>query len=453
MDWTPRSWRDRPIKQAPSYPDATALARVETDLRALPPLIFAGEARALKAKLAQVALGQAFLLQGGDCAESFSEFHANNVRDTVKVLLQMAAVLSYAGGMPVVKLARMAGQFAKPRSSDTEKQGGIELPSYRGDIVNGAEFTADARVPDPARMTQAYSQAATTLNLLRAFAHGGFADLRLVRQWNQDFVAASPQGERYAALAERIGESLDFMAACGLDTPQMRTVDLWTCHEALLMPYEEALTRQDSLTGKWYGCSGHLLWIGDRTRQADHAHVEFLRGVDNPIGMKCGPSLQPDDLVRLLDILNPDREAGRMTLIARMGESTLGQNLPSLIRAVQREGHVVAWVNDPMHGNTITTSTGRKTRPFARILAEIRAFFDIHAAEGTHAGGIHVEMTGKNVTECTGGAEELSDQDLDARYHTLCDPRLNGSQALELAFLVASSLRERRRPAMRMAAE
>ena len=453
MDWTPRSWRDRPIKQAPSYPDATALARVETDLRALPPLIFAGEARALKAKLAQVALGQAFLLQGGDCAESFSEFHANNVRDTVKVLLQMAAVLSYAGGMPVVKLARMAGQFAKPRSSDTEKQGGIELPSYRGDIVNGADFTADARVPDPARMTQAYAQAATTLNLLRAFAHGGFADLRLVRQWNQDFVAASPQGERYAALAERIGESLDFMAACGLDTPQMRTVDLWTCHEALLMPYEEALTRQDSLTGKWYGCSGHLLWIGDRTRQADHAHVEFLRGVDNPIGMKCGPSLQPDDLVRLLDILNPDREAGRMTLIARMGESTLGQNLPSLIRAVQREGHVVAWVNDPMHGNTITTSTGRKTRPFARILAEIRAFFDIHAAEGTHAGGIHVEMTGKNVTECTGGAEELSDQDLDARYHTLCDPRLNGSQALELAFLVASSLRERRRPAMRMAAE
>ncbi len=453
MSWTPQSWRALPIKQAPTYPDPTALEQAEADLRVSPPLIFAGEARALKAALAKVALGEAFLLQGGDCAESFGEFHANNVRDSVKVLLQMAVVLSYGGAMPVVKLARMAGQFAKPRSSDNETQGEVSLPSYRGDIINGDAFTAEARIPDPARMAKAYNQSAVTLNLLRAFAQGGFADLRLVQQWNQEFVATSAQGERYTALSRRIGESMAFMAACGIDSPAMRTVDLYTSHEALLLPYEEALTRQDSLTGDWYGCSAHLLWIGDRTRQPDHAHVEFLRGVGNPIAMKCGPSLQPDELLRLLDILNPKNEPGRMTLICRMGESTLGQNLPALIRAVQREGRVVGWCSDPMHGNTISTPTGRKTRPFSRILAEIRAFFAIHAAEGSHPGGIHVEMTGKDVTECTGGAEGLDDAGLEARYHTLCDPRLNGSQALELAFLVADTMRETRRGALPMAAE
>ena len=453
MTWTPQTWRALPIKQAPAYPDATALARAEADLRVSPPLIFAGEARALKAALAKVALGEAFLLQGGDCAESFGEFHANAVRDTVKVMLQMAVVLSYAGAMPVVKLARMAGQFAKPRSSDMEKIGDMALPSYRGDIVNGDAFTAEARIPDPARMMKAYNQSAITLNLLRAFAQGGFADLRLVQKWNQEFVAASAQGERYTALSHRIEESLAFMAACGINSPAMHTVDLYTCHEALLLPYEEALTRQDSLTGDWYDCSAHLQWIGDRTRQHDHAHVEFLRGVANPIGMKCGPSLQSDDLLRLLDILNPANEPGRMTLICRMGESTLGQNLPALIRAVQREGRCVGWVSDPMHGNTITTPSGRKTRPFGRILAEIRAFFAIHAAEGSHAGGIHVEMTGKDVTECTGGAEGLDDAGLEARYHTLCDPRLNGSQSLELAFLVADMMRRARLPQLPMAAE
>jgi 3-deoxy-7-phosphoheptulonate synthase len=453
MTWTPQSWRDRPIRQAPTYPDAAALERAEADLRVSPPLIFAGEARALKAALAKVASGEAFLLQGGDCAESFSEFHANAVRDTVKVMLQMAVVLSYAGAMPVVKLARMAGQFAKPRSSDNETINALTLPSYRGDIINGDAFTVASRVPDPARMGRAYSQSAITLNLLRAFAQGGFADLRLVQQWNQEFVAASPQGERYTALSRRIAESLAFMSACGINSPAMRTVDLYTSHEALLLPYEQALTRQDSLTGDWYGCSAHLLWIGDRTRQPDHAHVEFMRGVANPIAMKCGPSLQPDELVRLLDILNPANEPGRMTLICRMGEGTLGQNLPALIRAVQREGKVVGWCSDPMHGNTITSSTGRKTRPFERILAEIRAFFAIHAAEGSHPGGIHVEMTGKDVTECTGGAEGLDDAGLEARYHTLCDPRLNGAQALELAFLVADMMRGRRETRFPLAAE
>ena len=453
MTWNPQSWRALPIKQAPTYPDAAALARAEAELRVSPPLIFAGEARALKAALAQVARGEAFLLQGGDCAESFGEFHANAVRDTVKVMLQMAVVLSYAGAMPVVKLARMAGQFAKPRSSDVEKSGDTVLPSYRGDIINGDAFTAEARIPDPARMLKAYSQSAITLNLLRAFAQGGFADLRLVQKWNQEFVAASAQGERYTALSHRIEESLAFMAACGINSPAMHTVDLYTSHEALLLPYEEALTRQDSLTGDWYDCSAHLQWIGDRTRQPDHAHVEFLRGVANPIAMKCGPTLHPDELLRLLDILNPANEAGRMTLICRMGESTLGQNLPALIQAVRREGRVVGWVSDPMHGNTISTPSGRKTRPFGRILAELQAFFAIHAAEGSHPGGIHVEMTGKDVTECTGGAEGLDDAGLDARYHTLCDPRLNGSQSLELAFLVADMMREARLPRLPLAAE
>jgi 3-deoxy-7-phosphoheptulonate synthase len=451
MSWSPRSWRGKPIRQMPAYPDSAALAATEAELRSAPPLIFAGEARALKAGLARVAAGEAFLLQGGDCAESFGEFHANAIRDSVKVLLQMAVILSFAAGAPVVKLARMAGQFAKPRSSDTETVEGVTLPSYRGDIINDAAFTAAARVPDPGRMIRAYSQAAITLNLLRAFAQGGFADLHRVQQWNQDFVAASPLGARYAALSRRIAESLAFMTACGIDparTPQARTTELYTSHDALLLPYEEALTRQDSLTGDWYGCSAHLLWLGDRTRQPDHAHVEFARGVANPLAMKCGPSLTADELLRLLDVLNPANEPGRMTLISRMGADKVGERLPALIRSVQREGRVVAWCCDPMHGNTVTAAGGRKTRPFERILDELRSFFAIHSAEGTWPGGIHLEMTGKDVTECTGGGQRVDEAALEARYQTLCDPRLNGSQALELAFLAADLVRGPKEVAM-----
>ncbi|HET8995697.1 MAG TPA: 3-deoxy-7-phosphoheptulonate synthase class II, partial [Acetobacteraceae bacterium] len=417
----------------PAYPDPAVLAAAESELRALPPLIFAGEARALQAQLADVAAGRGFLLLGGDCAESFAEFHANAVRDTVKVLLQMAVVLSYAAAAPVVKVARMAGQFAKPRSVPAETVDGVTLPSYRGDIINDAAFTAAARLPDPQRMLRAYHQAAVTLNLLRAFAQGGFADLRRVQQWNQAFVAASPQGTRYAELARRIEESLAFMAACGLQSaavPALRSTELFTAHDALLLPYEEALTRQDSLTGDWYDCSAHLLWIGDRTRQVDHAHVAFLRGVANPLGLKCGPSLEPDDLLRLLDALNPGNVPGRMTLITRMGAETLGSNLPGLIRAVRREGRHVVWCCDPMHGNTVTLADGRKTRPFAQILREVNAFFAIHAEEGSHPGGVHLEMTGKDVTECLGGDQQIEEADLAARYQTHCDPRLNGTQAL-----------------------
>ena len=447
MTWSPRSWRDKPIRQMPDYPDPAALAAIEAELRAVPPLIFAGEARALKSSLARVATGEAFLLQAGDCAELFDEFHANSIRDSVKVLLQMAMVLSFAAGAPVVKLARMAGQFAKPRSSETETVDGVTLPSYRGDIINGASFTKAARVPDSGRMLQAYNQAAITLNLLRAFAQGGFADLHRVQRWNQTFVAASPLGARYAALSRRIEELLAFMTACGLDpvrTPPARTADLYTCHEALLLPYEEALTRQDSLTGDWYACSAHLIWVGNRTWQADHAHVEFARGVANPLAMKCGPGLTGDELLRLLDVLNPANEPGRMTLISRMGVDKVGDLLPALIQAVQREGRVVAWCCDPMHGNTITAASGRKTRPFERILDELRSFFAIHAAEGTWPGGVHLEMTGQDVTECTGGAHGVDEAELEARYQTLCDPRLNGSQALELAFLAADLIRGQR---------
>ncbi len=447
MTWSPRSWRDAIARQMPAYPDPAALAAVEAQLADLPPLVFAGETRTLKDRLADVARGSAFLLQAGDCAESFGEFHANTVRDTVQVLLQMAVVLTFATGTPVVKVARLAGQFAKPRSSDTETVDGVTLPSYRGDIINGHAFTAEARTPDPGRMLTAYSQAAITLNLLRGLAQGGFADLRRVQRWNQAFVANSPQGERYIALSRRIEESLAFMAACGLAparTPQLSSTELYTSHEALLLPYEEALLRQDSATGAWYDCSGHLLWIGDRTRQVDSAHVAFLRGVANPIAMKCGPSLTPDALLRLLDILNPANEAGRMTLISRMGADGIGEHLPPLIRAVQREGRVVGWCCDPMHGNTITSSTGHKTRPFDRIVAETRGFFEVHAAEGTHAGGLHVEMTGKDVTECTGGGQGIAEDHLADRYHTLCDPRLNGTQALELAFLAADAVRQRK---------
>jgi 3-deoxy-7-phosphoheptulonate synthase len=442
--WSPGSWRTKPIRQVPAYPDPAALAAAEARLQACPPLIFAGEARALKAQLARVAAGEAFLLQGGDCAESFGEFHANAIRDTVQVLLQMAVVLSFAAGAPVVKLARMAGQFAKPRSAETETVDGVTLPSYRGDIINDTTFTAAARTPDPARMERSYSQAAITLNVLRGLTQGGFAGLHRVHAWNQAFVAASPLGARYAALSQRIAESLAFMTACGIDPahlPQARTTDLYTSHDALLLPYEEALTRQDSASGEWYACSAHLLWLGDRTRQHDHAHVEFARGVANPLAMKCGPGLTADDLIRLLDILNPRNEPGRMTLICRVGADAVQSRLPPLIRAVRREGRVVGWCCDPMHGNTIVATNGRKTRPFARILAELRAFFDIIGAEGAWPGGVHLEMTGKDVTECTGGAHGVDESGLDARYHTACDPRLNGAQALELAFMLADLIR------------
>jgi 3-deoxy-7-phosphoheptulonate synthase len=446
-NWSPDSWRGLPIRQVPGYPDEAALARVEETLQRFPPLVFAGEARRLKERLAAVAAGKAFLLQGGDCAESFAEFHPNNIRDMFKVLLQMAVVLTYGGGCPVVKLGRLAGQFAKPRSSETETQNGQTLPSYRGDIINGLDFDTAAREPDPQRMVQAYSQSAATLNLLRAFAQGGYADLHRVHTWNQDFVADSPQGERYRALADRLTETLDFMAACGLTsdtTPQIRETEFYTSHEALFLSYEEALTRIDSTTGDWYDCSAHLVWLGDRTRQVEGAHAEFLRGIKNPIGMKCGPTLEPDDLLRLIDRLNPENEPGRLTLITRMGADKVEARLPFLIRAVRREGREVVWCCDPMHGNTITSSNGYKTRVFGRILDELHGAFAIHDAEGSYAGGVHFELTGQNVTECIGGAQGVSEASLAERYLTHCDPRLNASQALELAFEIAEALKQRR---------
>ena len=445
--WTPHGWRDHPVQQAPIYEDSEALAAVEARLNDAPPLVFAGEARRLKEQLGQVAEGGAFLLQGGDCAESFAEFHPNNIRDTFRVLLQMAVVLTFGASCPVVKVGRMAGQFAKPRSAPTETQGEVELPSYRGDIINGIEFNAGARVPDPERLLRAYNQAASTLNLLRAFAQGGFANLEKVHQWNLEFAFDGAQGARYEELATRIDECLNFMRACGLSpetVPQLRETDFYTSHEALLLHYEQPLTRVDSLTGEWYDCSAHLLWIGDRTRQPDGAHVEFLRGVQNPIGMKCGPSLDPDELIRLIDVLNPENVPGRLTLISRMGADKVESGLPPLIRAVEREGRKVVWSCDPMHGNTIKSSTGYKTRPFDRVLAEVRNVFAVHRAEGTHAGGIHIEMTGQDVTECIGGAQAIDEARLGDRYHTHCDPRLNASQSLELAFLIAEQLKEER---------
>ncbi len=453
-NWTPDSWQRHEARQLPTYPDQAALDATLTQLRRHPPLVFAGEARNLTADLARVAEGKAFLLQGGDCAESFAEFHPDNIRDTFRVILQMAVVLTYASKLPVVKVGRMAGQFAKPRSSDLEAIDGVELPSYRGDNVNDIGFTAESRAPDPARMIQGYAQSAATLNLLRAFAQGGYANLAQVHRWTHDFMGRSPWAKKYAETADRIGEALEFMAACGIDAesvPQLGATSFFTSHEALLLPYEQAMTRQDSLTGDWYDTSAHFLWIGDRTRFDGSAHVEFMRGIGNPIGLKCGPSLEPDDLMRLLDTLNPARVAGRMTLITRYGFDKIEAGLPKLVRAVQREGHPVVWSCDPMHGNTVKAATGYKTRPFDRILAEVRGFFAIHRAEGTHAGGIHAEMTGQNVTECTGGAVAVTEQTLADRYHTHCDPRLNAGQSLELAFLLAemlnAELAERRKAA------
>jgi len=445
--WTPDSWRACEARQLPTYPDAAALQAVETELRSYPPLVFAGEARDLTDRLADAAAGKAFLLQGGDCAESFAEFHPNTIRDTFRVLLQMAVTLTFASKMPVVKVGRMAGQFAKPRSGDFEEIGGVSLPSYRGDNVNDIEFSEKARTPDPQRMLRGYLQSAASLNLLRAFASGGYANLHQVHKWNLDFAARSPWADQYAQLADRIGEALDFMAAIGLSpetVPQLKGTSFFTSHEALLLGYEEAMTRQDSLTGDWYDTSAHMLWIGDRTRFAGSAHVEFLRGVGNPLGLKCGPSLEPDDLIRLIDVLNPGNLPGRLTLITRFGHDKVDQHLPRLIRAVEREGRHVLWSCDPMHGNTIKAAGGLKTRPFDRILAEVKSFFAVHRAEGTHAGGIHLEMTGQDVTECTGGAIAISDEGLASRYQTQCDPRLNASQSLEMAFLIAEALKAER---------
>ncbi|MBK8457538.1 MAG: 3-deoxy-7-phosphoheptulonate synthase class II [Phyllobacteriaceae bacterium] len=455
-NWSPSSWRDKPIQQVPSYPDPQALADVEERLKSWPPLVFAGEARALKKALGEVAEGNGFMLQGGDCAESFVEHGADNIRDFFRVFLQMAVVLTFAGSQPVVKVGRIAGQFAKPRSSDNETRDGVTLPSYRGDIINGIGFDSASRIPDPNRQEMAYRQSAATLNLMRAFAQGGYASLDNVHRWMLGFVSDSPQKNRYEALAARITETMEFMRAVGITAQThegLRETDLYTSHEALLLGYEEALTRVDSTTGDWYATSGHMIWIGDRTRQEDHAHVEFCRGIKNPIGLKCGPSLEPDGLIRLADALNPENESGRLTLITRYGADKIGDHLPKLVRAIEREGRSVVWSCDPMHGNTITAN-GFKTRPFERVLREVTGFFDIHRAEGTHPGGIHIEMTGKNVTECMGGARAISADHLGDQYDTVCDPRLNAEQALELAFLTAELLKKGRpEPAQRQAAE
>ena len=456
--WNPSSWRSKPVQQVPAFPDAAALNAVEAQLAGFPPLVFAGEARKLKRALGKVANGDAFLLQGGDCAESFAEHSADNIRDFFRLFLQMAVVLTFAGSSPVVKVGRVAGQFAKPRSSPNEKIGDVELPSYRGDVVNGIEFTSAARIPDPERQIMAYRQSAATLNLIRAFANGGYANLENAHRWMLGFVKDSPQSEQYREISDRITEALDFMRAIGLDPeshPEMRTTDFYTSHEALLLGYEQAMTRVDSTTGDWYATSGHMIWIGDRTRQLDHAHVEYFRGIKNPIGLKCGPSLAPDELLKLIDVLNPENEPGRLTLIARFGAEKALEHLPDLVRAVKREGRSVVWSCDPMHGNTVKAASGYKTRPFDLILSEVKTFFGVHQAEGTYAGGIHLEMTGKNVTECTGGARAVLDSELQDRYHTHCDPRLNAEQALEMAFLVAELLKRERlakgRPAVEAA--
>ncbi|GLQ36045.1 phospho-2-dehydro-3-deoxyheptonate aldolase [Amylibacter marinus] len=451
--WTKSGWRSKERIQMPEYTDEAALNAVEARLASYPPLVFAGEARALRAKLALAARGDAFLLQGGDCAESFDEFDADTLRDTYKVMLQMAVVLTFGAKVPVVKIGRVAGQFAKPRSAPTETIDGVELPSYRGDIINKLDFTPEARIPDPSNMLRAYTQSAASMNLLRAFSQGGYADIHHVQQWNMGFANAAGSAQKYKDLANRISDALDFMTAAGISsasTDSLRTVDFYTSHEALLLEYEEALARVDSTTGVPIAGSGHMIWIGDRTRQPDGAHVEFCSGVQNPIGLKCGPSISTDDLMRLIDRLNPENEEGRLTLIARFGAGNVGDHLPKLVQAVQAEGRNVLWTCDAMHGNTIKAASGYKTRPFDSILREVQEFFAVHAAEGTVPGGVHFEMTGKDVTECTGGVRAVTDEDLSSRYHTACDPRLNASQSLELAFLVAELL-ETRREAQRKA--
>ncbi|SFS55751.1 3-deoxy-D-arabinoheptulosonate-7-phosphate synthase [Sulfitobacter marinus] len=445
-DWTKSSWRDKPRIQMPDYPDQAALQAVEAELSRYPLLVFAGEARRLKKHLAAAGRGEAFLLQGGDCAESFEQFSSDMIRDTFKVMLQMAIVLTHGAKVPVIKVGRMAGQFAKPRSAPTEVVDGVELPSYRGDIINGLDFTPEARIPDPQKMLRAYTQAAATLNLIRAFSTGGYADVHQVHGWTLGFTE-SEKAEKYRDIANRISDTLDFMAAAGVTAETAHTlqsVEYYTSHESLLLEYEEALCRQDSQTGKWLAGSGHMIWIGDRTRQPDGAHVEFARGVQNPIGLKCGPTMTSDDLKLLMKKLNPQNEEGRLTLIARFGAGNVGEHLPRLIKTVQEEGANVVWTCDAMHGNTIKSSSGYKTRPFDSVLREVREFFAVHAAEGTVPGGVHFEMTGQDVTECTGGVRAVQDEDLSDRYHTACDPRLNASQSLELAFLVAEELSARR---------
>jgi 3-deoxy-7-phosphoheptulonate synthase len=443
--WTPSSWRNKPAKHIPTdYPDLGALKDVETTLKGYPPLVFAGEARRLKQRLGDVAMGKAFLMQGGDCAESFKEFHPDNLRDMFRVMMQMAVVLTYGAGQPVVKVGRIAGQFGKPRSSPVEVRDGVELPSYRGDNINGMEFDPETRLPDPQRLLKAYGQSASTMNLLRAFATGGYANLRNIHKWTLGFVDGSEQTAKYKVLCEKIEEALNFMEACGVtpaSTPQMAATDFYTSHEGLLLGYEEAMTRIDSTTGRWYDTSAHMLWIGNRTRQLDHAHVEFMRGIENPIAMKIGEGLAPDELMRLLDVLNPQNEPGRMTLIARYGHDKVAKGLPTLARAVKKAGRHVVWSCDPMHGNTIKTDSGYKTRPFDNILTEVRQFMQVLHSEGCWPGGVHFEMTGQNVTECLGGsASAVSEADLSSRYHTHCDPRLNANQALELAFLISEEL-------------
>lgn len=440
--WQKTDWRNKPRIQMPDYTDPDALAQVEARLRQYPPLVFAGEARRLKKQLGAASRGEAFLLQGGDCAESFEQFSADAIRDTFKVMLQMAMVLTYGAKVPVIKVGRMAGQFAKPRSAPTEVVNGVELPSYRGDIINELDFTPEARIPDPSKMLQAYTQAAATLNLIRAFSTGGYADVHQVHAWTLGFTE-SEKAERYRDLANRITDTLDFMQAAGVtgdSAHTLQSVDFYTSHEGLLLEYEEALTRLDSTSGKWLAGSGHMIWIGDRTRQPDGAHVEFARGVLNPIGLKCGPTTSAEDLKLLMSKLNPDNEAGRLTLIARFGAGNVGEHLPRLIKAVEEEGAKVVWVCDPMHGNTVKSASGYKTRPFESVLREVQDFFGVHRAEGTIPGGVHFEMTGQDVTECTGGMRAVSDENLSDRYHTACDPRLNASQSLELAFLVAEEL-------------
>ena len=442
--WTLNSWKNYPAKHLPNYADQKELDLVLSKIKSYPPLVFAGETRSLKKALAQVVEGKAFLLQGGDCAESFAEFQPNNIRDTLKAILQMSLVLTYSASLPVVKVGRIAGQFSKPRSAPTEKKDGKELPSYLGDNINGMEFTEKARQPDAKRLFRSYSQSASTLNLLRAFSQGGFADLRQVHLWNLGFINEKTKG-KYKEIEDKISDALAFMEACGINPDtnrKLRTVNFYTSHEALLLPFEEAMTRVDSTTGEYHDTSAHFVWIGDRTRQPDGAHVEFCRGIKNPIGLKCGPSLKPDELIKLCNILNPDNEPGRLTLISRFGADNVEKFLPNLIRSIKKEGLKVIWSCDPMHGNTIKAATGFKTRPFDNVLKEVKNVFSIHQAEGTYAGGLHVEMTGQDVTECTGGAQKISEKDLSNRYRTHCDPRLNATQALELAFLISDEIKK-----------
>ena len=450
MTWNPNTWRNYPVVQMPKYINQKSLSSVEAKLSLKPPLVFAGEVQALKNSLHLVEKGEAFILQGGDCAESFTQFSANGIRDTFKVLLQMAVILTFGSSMPIIKIGRIAGQFAKPRSSDIEVLNGVELPSYRGDMINDMEFNKASREPDPHRLIEGYEQSAATLNLIRAFAQGGMADLAKVHEWTLGFLADTPETTKYQEVADRISESLNFMKACGLtsDTAsQLRETEFYTSHEALLLNYEEALTREDTITSEkgWYSTSAHLLWVGDRTRQHDHGHIEFLSGIQNPVGIKCGPSLEPDDLIRLIEKINPENDTGKVVLICRMGSEKVFDHLPKLVKKIQSEGKKVIWCCDPMHGNTIKASNGYKTRKVSQILSEVDNFFNVHKTEGSYPGGVHFEMTGSNVTECLGGANEVKESDLGSRYHTHCDPRLNGSQSLELAFLISDLLKKIRK--------